>query len=79
MNLVELYSKDDCPLCDVAREVLVNIQQKYPFELKIVKIHDGDPAYDRFKERIPVIHINGKFAFQYKVSEHDFITKLQTA
>ena len=79
MILVELYSKDDCHLCDVAKDVLRKIQQKYPFELKIVKIHEGDPAYDRYKERIPVIHINGKFAFQYTVTEHDLIAKLQTA
>lgn len=79
MNVVELYSKDDCHLCDVAKEVLVKIQQKHPFELKVVKIRDGDPGYDEFKERIPVVYINGVFAFQHKVLERDLIARLATA
>lgn len=79
MNIVELYSKDGCHLCDVAKEILLNIQQKHPFELKVVKIQEGDETFDRFKERIPVIYINGTFAFQFKVTERDFIERLQSA
>jgi glutaredoxin len=76
MILVELYSKDDCHLCEIAKEILVNIQQVHPFELKEVKIHEGDEQYERFKERIPVVYINNEFAFQYRVPEHAFVAKL---
>ncbi len=79
MILVELYSKDDCHLCDKAKEVLLRARLRYPFELKEVKIHEGDQWYEQYKERIPVVHINKNFAFQYRVSEQELIIKLQNA
>lgn len=79
MILVELYSKDDCHLCERAKSVLKSIQKLHPFELKEVNIHEGDEYYERYKERIPVVHINKKFAFQHRVPEQEFIAKLKSA
>jgi len=76
MILVEVYSKDDCHLCDVAKDTLKRIQQQYPFELRIILMQEGDARYDELKERIPVIYINGIFAFQYRVREQEFIKQL---
>ena len=77
MILVELYSKDDCHLCEVAKDVLLNIRKQHPFELKEVKIQEGQEQYERFKERIPVVYINNEFAFQYRIPEQAFIAKLR--
>ena len=77
MIFVELYSKDDCHLCDKAKEVLLKVQLRYPFEFKEIKIHEGDQWYEQYKERIPVVHINKNFAFQYRVPEKEFLSKLQ--
>jgi hypothetical protein len=71
--LVELYSKDDCHLCDVAREVILAAQKHHPFRLVEIKIRPGTPEYEQFKERIPVIFVNKKFAFQYHVEEGELI------
>ena len=79
MTLVEIYSKEDCHLCDVAKSVLVKIQQQYPFTLHEITIREGDEHFENFKERIPVIFINKTFAYQYRVPEKDFIVKLQQA
>ena len=76
MTLVEVYSKRDCRLCDVAKETLTRIQPRYPFELKLMMIEEGDAKYEEFKERVPVIFINKVFAFQYRVPEDAFVTKL---
>src|SRR5712691_10585200 len=75
--LVELYSKDDCHLCEVAKRVLLMIQKKYPFEFIEIKIEPGTERYEDFKERVPVIFVNKEFAFQYKVSERELIDKLE--
>lgn len=79
MILVELFSKDDCHLCDVAMDVLTRVQQIHPFELKVTNIQEGDEHYHRFKDRIPVVHINREFTFQYRVPEKEFIQKLMDA
>ncbi|HEV8538949.1 MAG TPA: glutaredoxin family protein [Bacteroidota bacterium] len=76
MNLVELYSKDECTLCDRAKEVLVAVQRRYPFDLQEVKIREGDEFYEIMKERIPVVYINKKFAFQHRVPEKELIAIL---
>ena len=77
MTLVELYSKDDCHLCDVVKELLVKMQQSHTFELREIKIQEGDDLFDELKERIPVVYINNNFAFQYRISEKDFINRLR--
>ncbi|MBI1804585.1 MAG: glutaredoxin family protein [Ignavibacteriae bacterium] len=79
MILVELYSKHDCHLCDIAKDTLIKIQLREQFELREIKIREGDAFYNEFKERIPVVYINGEWAFQYHVPEEMFIRKLKAA
>jgi glutaredoxin len=79
MTLVEVYSKHDCHLCDVAKEVLMRVQKQHPFELKIILMQEGDARYNEFKERIPVVYINNTFAFQYRIPKEEFIKKLHEA
>ncbi len=79
MTIVELYSKDDCHLCDIALDVLQNVREIIPFELQQVKIREGDEYFEKYKERIPVVFINKEFAFQYKVKKDELIAKLNAA
>ena len=79
MTLVEIYSKRECHLCDVAKNVVNRVRQQYPFELRLIDIQEGDSWYNRFKERVPVIYIDKKFAFQFQVLEEEFVTALHTA
>jgi glutaredoxin len=77
MNVVEIYSKDDCHLCDSALAVLKDAQKKSAFDLKVTKLREGDENFEMYKERFPVIFINKEFAFQYKVSERQLLSKLE--
>lgn len=77
MTLVELYSKEDCHLCNEAREVLERVQKQIPFRLREFKLTPGDPSFDDFKELFPVVHINKVPAFKYRVSENMLKIKLQ--
>lgn len=74
--LVELYSKDDCHLCDVAKDILLKVRKHYPFRLVEIKIQPGTSEYKQFNKRIPVVFVNKKFTFQYKVSEDELIRML---
>jgi len=68
MIVVELFSKDDCHLCDEAKEVLEKVKREIPFHLKEVKLAPGTPEYDEYKEMIPVVRVNGNLAFKYQVN-----------
>ncbi len=53
-----------CHLCDAAREV---VEQVCGSAYRVLTI-DGDPALEaRYRERIPVVEIDGVAAFTYHV------------
>ncbi|HYQ86838.1 MAG TPA: glutaredoxin family protein [Bacteroidota bacterium] len=79
MIVVELFSKDDCRLCDRVKETLLRVQERHPFELRETKIREGDEHFERMKDRIPVVHIDGEFAFQYRLHEEEFLRRLISA
>ena len=72
MARVTIYSKPGCHLCDVAAEVIEKVRADVPFTVEKVDIRDDHDLMTLYGERIPVIHINGRPAFQYKVDESRF-------
>ncbi|MFN0158145.1 MAG: glutaredoxin family protein [Bacteroidota bacterium] len=76
MIIVDLYSKDDCHLCEDARAVLESVQKEIPFTLRETKIIPGDEYFEEYKEMVPVVHINKMFAFKYRVNEGMFKFRL---
>ena len=77
MTVVELISKEECHLCDVARDTILRVQHDIPFELRQIKISEGEPLFEQYGHRVPVILINNEFAFQFKVRENDLAAKLR--
>ena len=77
MILVELFSKNDCHLCEEAKAVLEKVRREVPFTLKEIKLAEGDQQYDDYKELVPVVHVNKVFTFKYRVNENMLRIKLQ--
>jgi glutaredoxin len=64
---VTLYHAQGCHLCESAQRVLAEVRAEVPFELVEVDI-GGDPALeDAYRERIPVVEVDGEEAFTYFV------------
>ena len=74
---VEIYSKPDCHLCDEAKTVLQRVRSRCPFEMIDVDITNDQRRYNEYKEQIPVIFINGRKAFKFRVDEKEFVKKLK--
>lgn len=72
MTTVELISKDQCHLCEEALEVLNRVLAEIPFDLQIRKLQEGDPEFELYRIRFPVVLIDGEFGFQYRVPEKPF-------
>ncbi|MBI5472919.1 MAG: glutaredoxin family protein [Ignavibacteriae bacterium] len=69
MTLVELYSKEECHLCDEALAVLEKVKTEVPFTLKVIKLIPGEANFEEFKEDFPVIFVNKRFAFKHRLNE----------
>lgn len=71
MVSITIYSKKDCHLCDMAKDTLIKVQQKFPFSFTEIDIEKDKAAFEKYKHLIPVIEIDGKEVFTYRVNEDE--------
>jgi hypothetical protein len=67
--VIEILTKSDCSLCDDMKEIANRVVTDYPLKLVMTDIESDPTLYDKFKERIPVLKINGIESFVYKANE----------
>ncbi len=71
--LVVIYSRRNCHLCEVAKEVVESARDAAEFELEI-RFIDGDAELEKlYGEEVPVTMINGKRHDYFKVDRTRFI------
>jgi glutaredoxin len=77
MPRVTLYTRAGCCLCSDAKRVLEAARQRAAFSLEEIDI-DRDPELRRlYNEEVPVIAIDGRKAFKYRVDEQELLRKLR--
>ena len=64
---VRLIGAAGCHLCDSARVVIERVQAEVPFELEEIDITGDAELERRYRERIPVVVVDGEEAFTYFV------------
>jgi len=79
MHEIVIYSKPGCGLCDKVKHQLRRLQPALGFKWREVSILDDAEAYERFKDDIPVVFINGEKAFQHHLDERQFAERLRRA
>ncbi len=73
---VTLYTRVDCHLCDDAKAVLEDVRRERPFELTTVDV-DTDPALvEAYGLEVPVILVDGRKAFKYRVDAQSLRARL---
>lgn len=76
MHEVIVYSRKNCHLCDIVREMLSEVQREADFRWREVDI-DSDPELRaKFDIEVPVVFIDGKKAFKYRVDRLQFLKVL---
>lgn len=77
MHEVVVYSKPGCHLCDVVKETLASLEGRGSFQWREVNIED-DPELSRlYWDQIPVVFVDGRKSFKYRMSERDFLRRLE--
>ncbi len=79
MLSLELMTKKDCHLCEIAKEVIDRVIRKFPAELTLTDIEGSSELMQRYGEKIPVLLIEGKESFVYKVHEITLRHKMERA
>lgn len=76
MTRVTLYTRAGCCLCEDAKQILTAARARASFEYEEIDI-DRDPHWrEQYNEEVPVIAIDGRKAFKYRVSMDEFLKKL---
>ena len=73
---VILYSRKGCHLCEIVKESLLKLERHAGFTWREVDV-DSDPDVRRlYNDEVPVVFINGRKAFKYRMNEQEFLRKL---
>ena len=76
MLTLTLYSRPGCCLCEDMKTVLTQVRRDIPFNLEEINISTDPELETRFGQEIPVLFVNGRKAFKYRVSERELRQKL---
>jgi glutaredoxin-like protein DUF836 len=63
-----LYSRADCCLCEEMKDAIRQVAAKVPLDLEEIDVDSAAPLKERFGDEVPVLFIDGRKAFKYKVT-----------
>lgn len=69
---VVIYSRPECHLCDVAKQIIEQSGCEDLITLEVVNIDEDTDLHDRYKNDVPVIFIDGLEAFRHRLTPEEF-------
>ncbi|MEK7434093.1 MAG: glutaredoxin family protein [Cyanobacteriota bacterium] len=76
MDIIEIFSKENCQLCDEAKNVIKKVKMSIEFDFIEIDITKDKDIFEKYKYDIPVIHLNGVIAFKHRLNEVDLKNKI---
>ena len=73
---VVVYSRKGCHLCEIVKETLVKLHRRGGFTWREIDVDSDEDLRRQFTDEVPVVFINGRKAFKYRMNEQDFLRKL---
>jgi glutaredoxin len=70
MTEVEIFSRENCPLCDRAYAVLERVAEDIQFVRKVTTLRPGGESHSEYLDHVPVVHVNGTFFSWHRLDEH---------
>ena len=74
--LVTLYTRAGCHLCDEAKKVILAARSRADFEYEERDIDTSPELLRLYNEEVPVIAIDGRKAFKYRLDMNEFLKRL---
>ena len=79
MRKVTLYTRVGCHLCDAVKLVLDEVCRETPFELELLDIDRDEALLALYNVEVPVVTIDGKKAFKYRMTAAQLRSRLARA
>jgi glutaredoxin len=73
---VTLYTRKGCHLCDEARLAIDSARLRTAFEYEEFDIDADARLRQLYNEEVPVIAIDGRKAFKYRLTAEDLVRRL---
>lgn len=74
---VIVYSRKGCHLCEIVKESLTKLSRHAKFQWSDVDVDSTPELRRQYSDEVPVVFINGRKAFKYRMDEREFLRKLQ--
>lgn len=75
--IITLYTRKRCPLCDKAKNSILELQEQWDFTLDEIDIDESDELTELYGIMIPVVHIDGEEVAYGIVNKIDIGNRLQ--
>jgi glutaredoxin len=73
---VVVYSRKGCHLCELVKESLAKLSRRGGFTWQEVDVDSDGELRRQFNDEVPVVFIDGRKAFKYRMDEQEFLRKL---
>lgn len=73
---VTLYTRAGCCLCEEAKQVLETARGRVAFDFEEIDIDRHPEWLPLYTDEVPVIAIDGRKAFKYRMSMDEFLRRL---
>src|SRR5207244_526588 len=77
MVRVDVYGAVGCHLCDEAQELLARLAPELGLEVTAIDITGNPDLEARFRPEIPVVFVDGRKAYKYRVDERDLRRRVE--
>jgi len=71
-----IYTRKDCCLCDEMKAVIHQVAAHTPLALEEIDIDGSPEIQEKYGGEVPVLFINGRKAFKYRVTRGELEKKL---
>jgi glutaredoxin len=72
-----LYSRSDCCLCDEMKTIVRQIATKTSLVIEEIDVDSSADLREKYGEEVPVLFINGRKAFKYRLTAKQLATRLK--
>jgi glutaredoxin len=73
---VVVYSRKGCHLCEVVKESMTKLSRRGGFTWREIDVDSDSELRRQFNDEVPVVFIDGRKAFKYRMDEREFLRKL---
>jgi glutaredoxin len=73
-----LYFRTDCCMCEEMKTVIRRAAERTPVEIEEIDIDNSADLKQKYGEEVPVLFINGRKAFKYRLTARQLAARLKS-